>query len=340
MNRPRFLSRRAVSAPGLKLAAAGVVGVSASGWIEALAADAAGHPSRRKSCILLWMTGGPSQIDTFDPKPGHANGGPFKAIETAVPGIRISEHLPRLARQMKDIAIIRSMSTQGRRPRPGDLQPADRLPADRADPLPDAGLARGQGAGRGRRRAAELRQHRPGPGVQPGRVRAGLPRAAVRPAGRRRARRDRRAGGRRRPQPIVQGRGPRHLPPGVDTPRADARLGLLDRSGRTSSPATPGSRPVSHQDAYRRAVRLMRSAAAKAFDLDEEPAPRARRLRPEPLRPGLPAGPPAGRAGRAVRRGHALGGRRPARRSAGTRTSRTSRPSRSSARCSTRPGRP
>ena len=58
------------------------------------------------------MTGGPSQIDTFDLKPGHANGGPFKAIETAVPGILISEHLPKLARQMKDLAIIRSMSTK------------------------------------------------------------------------------------------------------------------------------------------------------------------------------------------------------------------------------------
>ena len=96
----------------LRLAAAGVVGFSTSGWIEALAADAAAHPQRRKSCILLWMTGGPSQIDTFDPKPGHANGGEFKAIETAVPGIRISEHLPKLAKQMKDIAIIRSMSTK------------------------------------------------------------------------------------------------------------------------------------------------------------------------------------------------------------------------------------
>ena len=58
------------------------------------------------------MTGGPSQIDTFDLKPGHANGGPFKAIETSVPGITISEHLPKLARQMKHMAVIRSMSTK------------------------------------------------------------------------------------------------------------------------------------------------------------------------------------------------------------------------------------
>ncbi len=102
------LSRRRM----LQLAAAGIASVSTSGWIEALAADLAGHPKRRKSCILLWMTGGPSQIDTFDPKPGHANGGEYKAIETSVPGILVSEHLPKLAKQMKDIAIIRSMSTK------------------------------------------------------------------------------------------------------------------------------------------------------------------------------------------------------------------------------------
>jgi hypothetical protein len=58
------------------------------------------------------MQGGPSQLDTFDLKPGHANGGSFKEIETAVPGIRISEHLPLLAKEMKELAIVRSLSTK------------------------------------------------------------------------------------------------------------------------------------------------------------------------------------------------------------------------------------
>src|SRR5207253_917610 len=92
----------------LRLAAAGVAVTSTSGWIETLAEDAAAHPERKRSCILLWMNGGPSQMDTFDLKPGHANGGTFKAIDTAVPGIKISEHLPRVAKQMKDLAIVRS----------------------------------------------------------------------------------------------------------------------------------------------------------------------------------------------------------------------------------------
>ncbi len=58
------------------------------------------------------MTGGPSQIDTFDPKPEHANGGPFRPIDTSRPGIQIGEHLPKLAKWMEHVAVIRSMSTK------------------------------------------------------------------------------------------------------------------------------------------------------------------------------------------------------------------------------------
>jgi hypothetical protein len=65
-----------------------------------------------RAAILLWMAGGPSQIDTFDPKPGRITGGPFKAIDTAVSGLRISEHLPRLAKQFRHISLIRSLTTR------------------------------------------------------------------------------------------------------------------------------------------------------------------------------------------------------------------------------------
>src|ERR1044072_3491780 len=81
----------------LRLSAAGVLGSSLSGWRQTLAADTAANPQRKRSCILLWMPGGPTQMDTFDLKPGHANGGPFKEIATSVPGLKISEHLPKLA---------------------------------------------------------------------------------------------------------------------------------------------------------------------------------------------------------------------------------------------------
>ncbi len=67
--------------------------------------------AKAKACIVLWMEGGPSQLDTFDPKPGHANGGPTKAIETAAKGVRIAASLPRVAAQMKRLSIVRSLNS-------------------------------------------------------------------------------------------------------------------------------------------------------------------------------------------------------------------------------------
>src|SRR5713226_4743485 len=68
--------------------------------------------SQQKRCILLWLAGGASQLETFDPKPGAATGGPFRAIQTAVPGIQISELMPKMAARMKHTAIIRSLNTK------------------------------------------------------------------------------------------------------------------------------------------------------------------------------------------------------------------------------------
>ena len=96
----------------LRTTAVGIGGLSLSGWLGRLAAETTKESGRKRSCILLWMNGGPSQMDTFDLKPGHANGGPFKEIATSVPGIKISEHLPKVAQQMKHMSIIRSMATK------------------------------------------------------------------------------------------------------------------------------------------------------------------------------------------------------------------------------------
>ena len=76
----------------------------------AAAADASGRA--HKAVILLWMSGGPSQMETLDPKPGHRNGGPTRSIATAVPGIELAENLPGLAGVMDRVAIIRSMQTR------------------------------------------------------------------------------------------------------------------------------------------------------------------------------------------------------------------------------------
>jgi Protein of unknown function (DUF1501) len=66
-----------------------------------------------KKCILLWMSGGPSHLDTWDLKPeSERNGGPFKPIATSAPGVQISEHLPGVAKQMKHLSIIRSLDSK------------------------------------------------------------------------------------------------------------------------------------------------------------------------------------------------------------------------------------
>ena len=92
--------------------ATAAAGATLCGWLGRLAAVAP-EGKRPKSCVLLWMAGGPSHIDTFDPKPDAPADvrGEFKPIDTSVPGIRVSEHFPRFAKLMKHAAILRGMST-------------------------------------------------------------------------------------------------------------------------------------------------------------------------------------------------------------------------------------
>src|SRR5215831_8977412 len=89
----------------MKLSAAGVLGSSMSGWMNVLAARAAATNAKTKSAILLWMDGGPSQIDTFDMKPGTTGAGEFKPISTNVSGINICENLPKLAKVMDKMTL-------------------------------------------------------------------------------------------------------------------------------------------------------------------------------------------------------------------------------------------
>jgi hypothetical protein len=67
---------------------------------------------QQKACILLWMAGGPSQFETFDPKPGADTQGPTRAIATNVPGIAVAEHWTRLARVCDDLCFVRSMTSR------------------------------------------------------------------------------------------------------------------------------------------------------------------------------------------------------------------------------------
>jgi hypothetical protein len=267
MSRDR-LSRRDL----LKLSAAGVVGYSQSGWLEALAADAAKSPQRKRSCILLWMSGGPSQMDTFDLKPGHDNGGPYKEIDTNVAGIKISEHLPKVAQHMDKMAIVRSMTSKEadhgqatyyvhtgyqargpiRYPSLGSLV-AKEIGSDEAE-LPNFVSVAPF-------RAFSAAAHGPGflgPRYAPLIVGdGGLT-----------------LGGPRNADDYEKALQVQDLAPqaGLSRERAEARVRLVQEMQRDFSAEHPGLAPASHQTAYERAVRLMRSTAAKAFDLDEVPA--------------------------------------------------------------------
>jgi len=101
LNRRRLLSGAAATMAG-----------ASSGWLNLIAPAAEAVHRQGRHCVLLWMAGGPSQMDTFDMKPNHANGGSFKEVATKVPGLRFSEHLPELAKQSDRLAILRGVSTK------------------------------------------------------------------------------------------------------------------------------------------------------------------------------------------------------------------------------------
>jgi hypothetical protein len=252
------------------LSAAGVLAPCVSGWFESFAHAAAANPARKRSCILLWMAGGPSQMDTFDLKPGHKNGGPVKEIATAVPGIKISENLPGLAKQMKRLAIIRSMSTrEADHSRATYLLRTGRVPGGPVQ-YPSLGALVSKEL---ERADAEL------PGfvsIAPQRF---LNSAAFGPGF---------LGPRFAPLVVAEnaglGRGDNidaarvlrvedlDLSREVTASRADRRLELLDDLNKDFLTDRSAAPAIGHRTAYQRAVAMMRSSAIKAFDVADEPA--------------------------------------------------------------------
>src|SRR5262245_7655037 len=221
-------------------------------WQLRAAAQAAedGKKTRGKSCILLWMNGGPSHIDTFDPKPRTRTGGDFKAIDTRIKGVTFSEHLPRVAEHADKLAVIRSMTTkEGNHDRAGYLMHTGYAPSttlqhpslgawvshelgDDAAELPNFVSIRGASVGSGFL------------GVQHG------PFAIQKP-----------------------GEGIRNLPlaKDVDPRRFSRRLEAL-AALQDSFRAESGRREIAaHDVVYEKAVKLMRSPLAKAFDINQEP---------------------------------------------------------------------
>ena len=94
------------------LTGAGAISLSSYAGLFSLPAFAEQAKREQKHCILLWLCGAPSQFETWDPKPGRLTGGPFRAISTKVPGVQISELMPKCAGIMDQLSIVRSMSTK------------------------------------------------------------------------------------------------------------------------------------------------------------------------------------------------------------------------------------
>jgi uncharacterized protein (DUF1501 family) len=251
----------------LRLSAAGLAGCSMSGWLASLADAAAADPKRRRSCILLWMNGGPSQMDTFDLKPGHANGGPFKEIATRVPGIKISEHLPGIARHMDRLALVRSMSSKE-----GDhREAADYVHAGytQRGPVqyPTLGALMAKEAGEGDTDLPPFVSIAPVRRLSTAAHSPGFlgPRYAPMIVGE--------AGG-SYGFTSAKSLGVPNLTPhaGVAGKHLEGRLRLVHQMQDEFVSQRPSAAARSHQTAYQRAARLMRTAAARAFDLDTEPS--------------------------------------------------------------------
>lgn len=114
-----------------KLGLGGVAGLSLPSLLRATP----GKP--KKSVILLWMAGGPSQIDTLDPKPDRPeeNRGPFGTVATKLPGVRICEHLPNLAARLDQYTVIRSVDCRHSNHEPNTvMQTANLLAEPRTNP--------------------------------------------------------------------------------------------------------------------------------------------------------------------------------------------------------------
>jgi len=102
MNRRHFMKHvaaySAMAVPGIE-------------FVRTIKANAQTLRRNNKAVIILWMGGGPATIDIWDLKPGRPTGGEFKEINTTAQGVKISEHMPKVAEQMRHLAIIRSLST-------------------------------------------------------------------------------------------------------------------------------------------------------------------------------------------------------------------------------------
>ena len=236
----------------LRGVSAASIAAGALSWRDLVALEAAELNRRGMACILLWMQGGPSQFETFSPKPDHPNGGGTKAISTSVPGIEISENFPQMAKTMHEVALVRSMtSKEGSHPRATYLLHTGYLPTASVK-FPSFGSLVAQQVAH-----AEL----------------DLP-AFVRIGG---GGRDSSGGGILGVEydPFVMpvaGKLPTNTAIPTDVARYGRQLGLLDRLDAEHAASGAADDVAEHRKLYQQASRMILSSQMKAFDLDQEPA--------------------------------------------------------------------
>ncbi len=222
------------------------------GWRDLVALEAGELQKRGMACILLWMQGGPSQFETFSPKPGHANGGDTKAIDTSVPDIQISDNFPHMAKVMHEAALIRSMtSKEGSHPRASYLLHTGYLPTASVK-YPAFGSI-----------VSQQLEHSQLELPAFVRIGAGLQNSS--------------GGGILGVEydPFlmpVAGKLPTNTAPATDVPRYSRRLNLLGRLEADYASSGAKEDVAEHQKLYQKASRMILSSQMNAFDLDHEPA--------------------------------------------------------------------
>jgi hypothetical protein len=234
----------------------GTAGLAASASIpisfpDLMALHAADLRKRQMACILLWMAGGPSQLETFDPKPGTEHGGETKAVATAVPAISIAEGWGHTAKVMKDIALVRSMTNKEGNHQRATYQLHTGYVPSATIKHPHLGCSMVSELGESKFDLPHIVSIG-GPTIG-----AGFLGAAIEPF-------------------VVQNpqQPPENTQPRVGADRFRRRLGLLERiEGAGFERTGGGDRVRDHKALYRQTARMILSPHMKAFHLDDEPDP-------------------------------------------------------------------
>jgi hypothetical protein len=246
ISRRHFLRTIGLGAAGA--AASAAVPVSFSDWMALQAAD---MRKRQTACILLWMAGGPSQFETFDPKPGTEHGGQTRAIQTAIPGVSIAEGWGQTAKVMKEIALIRSMTNKEGNHQRASYQLHTGYVPSATIKHPHLGCSVAGELADGQFDLPHIVSIG-GPTVG-----AGFLGAALEPF-------------------IVQNpeRPPENTQPRVDAQRFRRRLSLLDRLEAAGFERVGGlDRVRDHRALYHQTSKMILSPRMRAFRLEEEPEP-------------------------------------------------------------------